>query len=79
MGALEGAVQWFYERVRPEMVTEADAGAAGFLAALAFRLVNLGIASLGGGYYLTSRGELAEAIEQSVPPSPAVSLPSVET
>ena len=53
---------------------EADAGAAGFLAALAFRLVNLGIAALGGGYYLTSRGELAQAIEQSTTQGAAESL-----
>ncbi|MFN7804216.1 MAG: lysylphosphatidylglycerol synthase transmembrane domain-containing protein [Planctomycetaceae bacterium] len=77
MGALEGAVQWFYERVRPEMVSEADAGAAGFLAALAFRLVNLGIAALGGGYYLTSRSDLAQAIEQTTIQSPPKSLPQV--
>lgn len=79
MGALEGAVQWFYERVRPEQVAEADAGAAGFLAALAFRLVYLGIAGLGGGYYLTSRGDLAQAIEQTTKQSPAETTPEVET
>ena len=64
MGALEGAVQWFYERVRPESVPEEVAGAAGFLAALAFRIVTVGIAALGGGYYLTSRNEIAQAMDQ---------------
>jgi len=62
MGALEGAVQWFYERVRPDGITAEAAGAAGFLAALAFRIVTMAIAAIGGGYYLTARGEIAREI-----------------
>jgi uncharacterized membrane protein YbhN (UPF0104 family) len=72
MGALEGAVQWFYERVRPESVTEEAAGAAGFLAALAFRLVTVGIAALGGGYYLTSRTDISAAMSPTAEPASSV-------
>ena len=61
MGALEGAVQWFYGQVRPETVSADSAAAAGFLAAIAFRIVTMSIAALGGGYYLTARGEIAKA------------------
>lgn len=70
MGALEGAVQWFYERLRPESVTAEDAAAAGFTAAIAFRLVQLAIAAIGGGYYITARREIASAMhdaEQAAP------------
>jgi uncharacterized membrane protein YbhN (UPF0104 family) len=72
MGALEGAVQWFYERVRPESVTAEAAGAAGFLAALAFRLVTVGIAALGGGYYLTSRTDISAAMSPTAEPASSV-------
>jgi uncharacterized membrane protein YbhN (UPF0104 family) len=71
MGALEGAVQWFYERVRPESVAEEAAGAAGFLAALAFRIVTIGISALGAGYYLASRTEIAQAMESRPDEHPA--------
>jgi glycosyltransferase 2 family protein len=67
-GALEGAMQWFYTQVRPAEVTTEMAGAAGFLAALAFRLVTMVIAALGGGYYLMSRQEIARATEPGQTP-----------
>lgn len=63
MGALEGAVQWFYERVRPDTVTLEDARAAGFLAAVAFRVVCLTVAAAGGGFYLTARREINTAMQ----------------
>jgi len=65
MGALEGAVQWFYERLKPETVTAEAAAAAGFMAAIAFRLVQLVIAAAGGGYYITARGEIASAMHEA--------------
>jgi uncharacterized membrane protein YbhN (UPF0104 family) len=68
-GALEGAMQWFYERVRPDTISSQAAGAAGFLAALAFRLVTMAIAGLGGGYYLTSRREISRAMAPPTDPS----------
>lgn len=61
VGALEGAVQWSYGQLRPEGVSEESAAAAGFLAAVAFRMVTMAIAALGGGYYLTARSEIAGA------------------
>jgi hypothetical protein len=71
VGALEGAIQWFYERLRPQTVSASEAMAAGFMAAMAFRLVTVGIAAAGGGYYLTARQELARAIEESQGRDPA--------
>lgn len=71
MGALEGAVQWFYGQVRPETVSADSAAAAGFLAALAFRLVTMSIAALGGGYYLTARGEITKAMEPAATDEPS--------
>jgi len=62
MGVLEGAAVWFYEQVRPEEVSDQAAAAAGFLAAIAFRIVTTSIAALGGGFYLTARGEIARAM-----------------
>lgn len=71
MGALEGAVQRFYGQVRPETVSADSAAAAGFLAAIAFRIVTMSIAALGGGYHLTARGEIAKAMEPRVSETPA--------
>lgn len=67
VGALEGAIQWFYERLAVGIpdVTAADAAAAGFIAAIAFRVVTLAIAAVGAGYYFTSRQEIAAALEEA--------------
>lgn len=67
-GALEGATVWFYTQMRPAGVSADMAGAAGFLAALAFRLATMVIASFGGGYYLASRQEIAQAKQPKFPP-----------
>lgn len=61
-GALEGAMQWFYGQVRPPDVSLANAGAAGFLAAVAFRVATLAIAAFGGVYYFIVRREIVQAM-----------------
>lgn len=63
MGALEGAVQFFYEALRPDNVPAATAKGSGLLASLAFRVVTLLVAACGGGYYLTARGKIDAVLE----------------
>jgi uncharacterized membrane protein YbhN (UPF0104 family) len=73
MGALEEAISWFYVQLSPVVVDDEQAtaaalkaaAAAGAMAAFAFRVVNLAIAAIGGGYYLTSRREISAAIEEA--------------
>lgn len=73
VGALEGAVSWFYVLLKPEQVAAGDAGAAGLLAALAYRVVTIGIAAVGGAYYLVARREVAEALREENPNEPLAS------
>jgi glycosyltransferase 2 family protein len=56
-GALEGAVAALY-------VVAGATSAAGLLTALAYRAVTVIIALVGGGYYLTSRHEIDEALDE---------------
>jgi uncharacterized membrane protein YbhN (UPF0104 family) len=56
-GALEGAVAALY-------VVAGATSAAGLLTALAYRAVTVIIALVGGGYYLTSRREIDEALDE---------------
>jgi hypothetical protein len=65
VGALEGAVEWFYTQLRPAAVAEAQAAAAGVMAGIAYRVVALTIAALGGVYYFTSRREISAAMEEA--------------
>ncbi len=65
VGALEEAISWFYVQLRPELIPEAQAEGAGAMAAIAFRVVGLAVAAVGGGYYLTSRREISAAIEEA--------------
>lgn len=64
VGALEGAVQWFYEQLNPGAVSTEEAGAAGFLAAIAFRIMTLLVAAIGGSYYFAVRQEISVAMEE---------------
>ncbi len=65
LGAFEVALDFLYRRVSPERVAESQ----GFVIALAYRVMTLLIATIGVGYYLTSRREvrrlMAEAKQQS--------------
>ena len=71
VGALEGAIGWFYTQLRPPQIPLDQAEGAGIMAGVAFRVVTLVIAAVGGGYYLTSRREISAAIEEaSHAPSP---------
>lgn len=80
VGALEGAIEWFYVRLAAgnATVTAEAAAAAGFIAAIAFRVVTVAIAAVGAGYFFTARKEIAAAMEEashgdegeSSPPSP---------
>ncbi len=65
MGALEGAISWFYAELRPESVALMQAEGAGAMAAIAFRVINLVLVAIGGGYYLTSRREISAAIKEA--------------
>jgi hypothetical protein len=65
VGPLEAAIQWFYTLVRPANVPPAQAAAAGLMAALAFRVVTVGIAAIGGAYYFTAHREIAAAIHEA--------------
>ena len=47
------------------LVPQAQAAGAGAMAAIAFRVVGLAVAAVGGGYYLTSRREISAAIEEA--------------
>jgi uncharacterized membrane protein YbhN (UPF0104 family) len=51
LGGLEGAVQYFYESVAQGAVPAKQAQNAGFIAALMFRLVQLGIATVGTAWF----------------------------
>jgi uncharacterized membrane protein YbhN (UPF0104 family) len=70
MGALEGAVSWFYIQLKPEAIPEAQAAAAGTMAGIAFRIVTMSIAAIGYGYYITSRREISAAIAEASHESP---------
>lgn len=64
VGALEGAVQHFYESFAAGAVTAEAARAAGFIAAIAFRIVQVAVVAVGTGYYLTARKEIRAGLEQ---------------
>lgn len=63
LGALEKAIQQFYIEFSPEEITRVHAEAAGLAAAVVFRINTVAIASIGGIYYLLSRGEVRSAMQ----------------
>jgi uncharacterized membrane protein YbhN (UPF0104 family) len=65
VGALEEAISWFYAQLRPDVVPQAQAEGAGAMAAIAFRVVTVCVAAIGGGFYLTSRREISAAREEA--------------
>jgi len=65
VGALEGAIGWFYAQLRPPQIPLDQAEGAGIMAGVAFRVITLVIAAVGGGYYLTSRREISAAMEEA--------------
>ena len=70
VGALEEAISWFYVQLRPAMIPLKQAEGAGAMAAIAFRVVTVAVAAVGGGYYITSRREISAAMEEAAHPSP---------
>jgi uncharacterized protein (TIRG00374 family) len=67
IGALEGAVQGVFVmgiEIASQPVSKELAAAAGFSTALVFRMSNLLIALIGGGFYLTNRRDIEEALEE---------------
>ena len=68
VGALEGAIAWFYVQLRPELIPEAQAEGAGIMAGVAFRVITLAIAAVGGGYYITSHREISAAMDEAAHP-----------
>lgn len=65
IGALEYAIKKSYVLMNSGAVTAAEASAAGFTAAIAFRVVSIALAAIGWGYYITSRREISAAIEEA--------------
>ena len=69
MGALEGAVAWFYQQsqksILPNSSAEqlAQAMSNGVLTALVYRLTSVVLGAIGIVYYLSSRGEIQRAVE----------------
>ena len=61
VGTLEFAIEKAYVLLKPDAVPEDQADAAGLMAAIAFRVVTVAIAAIGGGYYLSSRREISQA------------------
>jgi hypothetical protein len=70
MGGLEGAVQWFYERLAPTEIGGSVAAAGGLLATLAFRIVGLAVAAVGTVYYVSARADIERVMKQ--PPADQV-------
>lgn len=68
IGALEGAIQRFYVALMSNTLPAAQAAAAGFVAAMAFRAVQLLVAGIGAVYYLISRDEISAAIAAAEEP-----------
>lgn len=67
LGALEAAIKFSYElvnRIAGFPVTAAQAGAAGLLTALAYRVVCVIIATVGAGYYLSARRQIDTALHE---------------
>ena len=62
IGGLEGAVQYSYQSLAQGEVSSEQAQNAGFIAALMFRLIQVGIASIGMLYYFASRQEITSAL-----------------
>ncbi len=79
MGALEGVVSQFYKDVRPESISAESAAAAGLIATLAFRVVSLGVAAIGGAYYLTARREIVDALHEAEVQNPTPLADASET
>jgi uncharacterized membrane protein YbhN (UPF0104 family) len=63
VGALEFAIREAYVLLNPGVVSAAEAAAAGFSAAIAFRVVTVSVSMIGLGWYLVSRREIAQAME----------------
>jgi len=61
LGAVEYALDFLYRAVSPTTV----AARQGFLVAIGYRVVTMAIAAVGFVYYLTSRGEVRELIEEA--------------
>src|SRR5262245_22214023 len=62
VGALEFAIREAYVLLNPGVVSDAEAAAAGFSAAIAFRVVTVSVSMIGLCWYLVSRRELSQAM-----------------
>lgn len=71
VGALEGAVQYSYSIANDAAggpVSDDVALASGLFVGVAFRVINIMIASIGALYYFTSRKAVEQALEESTKP-----------
>ncbi len=62
MGAQEFAIQEAYVLLNSGFVTDDEAAAAGFSAAIAFRVTSVCVAMIGLAYYLASRREMSQVM-----------------
>lgn len=65
VGALEGAVQHFYEMFAANAVTAEVASAAGFISTIAYRVVQIAIVAAGTAYLFSSRQELRAGLDEA--------------
>lgn len=64
VGALEGAVQHFYESFAANAVSPQVASAAGFISTIGYRVVQIAIVAAGTAYLFTARQELRAELDQ---------------
>ena len=72
IGGLEGAVQYSYQALAEGAVTPLAAQHAGFIAALIFRLILVGIAGTGMLYFLSSQRDASSVLVKTPVPERAV-------
>jgi uncharacterized membrane protein YbhN (UPF0104 family) len=65
IGALEFAIREAYVLLNPGVVSDAEAAAAGFSSAIAFRAVTVSVSMIGLCLYLVSRGKTSQAMEEA--------------
>ncbi len=77
IGPLEWAIKTSYVVLKPATVTEAQAAGAGFATAIAYRIVSVGMAVVGGVYYFNSRREISAAVQQAALDTPSMAHSAV--
>jgi uncharacterized membrane protein YbhN (UPF0104 family) len=76
IGPLEWAIRTWYVMLNPGVITEAEAAGAGLATAIAFRIVSVAMAAIGGVYYFNSRREISAAMKQAAYDAPSDAQPA---